>query len=105
LLINHDTASSAEIVAGALNAHQRATLVGTPTHSKASIQFIFELADGSSVHIPSNRWWIDELSFLLASDIEVMDNSGGEEVLKIVIQVFNSEFIHRPNQLWLVIIL
>jgi len=89
LLINHNTASSAEIVAGALKAHQRATLVGTPTHGKTSIQYIFELGDGSSVHVTSGRWWINGLSFPLAPDIEVLDDPSGVEVLQTAIQVFN----------------
>jgi len=89
LLINHNTASSAEIVAGALSTHQRATLVGTPTHGKTSIQYIFELGDGSSVHVTSGRWWINGLSFPLAPDIEVLDDPSGVEVLQTAIQVFN----------------
>ena len=89
LLINHNTASSAEIVAGALKAHQRATLVGTPTHGKTSIQFIFELEDGSSVHITSGRWWIDGLSFPLAPDIEVVNEPSGVKGLQAAIKLFN----------------
>jgi carboxyl-terminal processing protease len=89
LLINHNTASSAEIVAGALKAHQRATLVGTSTHGKTSIQLIFELTDGSSVHITSGRWWVDGQSFPLAPDIEVADNSMTGEIYQIAIQELN----------------
>jgi carboxyl-terminal processing protease len=89
LLINHNTASSAEIVAGALKAHQRATLVGTPTHGKTSIQFIFELGDGSSVHITSSRWWVDGQSFPLVPDIEVLNDPSGVEGLQAAMQLFN----------------
>jgi carboxyl-terminal processing protease len=89
LLINHNTASSAEIVAGALKTHQRATLVGTPTYGKTSIQFIFELGDGSSVQITSGRWWIDGLSFPLAPDIQIPDNSMIGEIYQIAIQELN----------------
>jgi carboxyl-terminal processing protease len=89
LLINHNTASSAEIVAGALKAHQRATLVGTSTHGKTSIQYIFELADGSSVHITSGRWWIDGLSMPLAPDSVVADDPGGIVLLQTAIQMLD----------------
>ena len=89
LLINHTTASSAELIAGALKANQRATLVGTPTYGKTSIQFIFELADGSSVRITSGRWWIDGLSFPLAPDIEVLNDPSGIELLQAAIKLFN----------------
>lgn len=45
LLIDNDTASASEIVAGALKDHGRAVLVGTPTFGKASVQSILPLAD------------------------------------------------------------
>lgn len=89
LLINHNTASSAEIVAGALKAHQRATLVGTPTHGKTSIQYIFELADGSSVHITSGRWWVRGVDFPLAPDIHVADNINSGEIYLTAIEVLD----------------
>ncbi|MBW6467015.1 MAG: PDZ domain-containing protein [Brevefilum sp.] len=89
LLINHNTASSAEIVAGALKAHQRGILVGTSTHGKTSIQLIYELSDGSSVHITSGRWWVDGQSFPLAPDLEVLDDPSGVESLRTALQVFN----------------
>ncbi len=75
LLINNNTASSAEIVAGALSAHQRAELIGTPTYGKTSIQFIFELQDGSSVNITSGRWWVTGVNFPLEPDIEIEENA------------------------------
>jgi carboxyl-terminal processing protease len=89
LLINHNTASSAEIVAGALKAHQRGTLVGRSTHGKTSVQFIFELSDGSSVHITSGRWWVDGQSFPLPPDFEVIDDPSGVEILRTALKVFN----------------
>ena len=61
VLVNQNTASAAEIIAGALQAHARATLVGTPTFGKDSIQLIFELQDGSSMHVTAAKWWIPGL--------------------------------------------
>jgi carboxyl-terminal processing protease len=46
-LVNDGTASSAELVAGALQDHDRALIVGRPTFGKALIQQGFPLADGS----------------------------------------------------------
>ncbi len=42
VLVNGTTASAAEVLAAALRDHQRATLVGTPTYGKGSIQRILQ---------------------------------------------------------------
>ena len=45
-LVNQNTASSAEIVAGALRENHRAIIFGTPTYGKTSVQSLIELNDG-----------------------------------------------------------
>lgn len=47
LIVGPDTASSAEIFAGALHRHGRAVLVGQPTYGKCSSQTDARLSDGS----------------------------------------------------------
>lgn len=61
VLVNHNTASASEIIAGALQAHQRAQLIGSSTYGKDTIQLIFDLEDGSSLHVTSAKWWIPNL--------------------------------------------
>lgn len=57
ILVNHGTASAAELVAGALRDNDRGVLLGQATYGKGSVQLIFPLADGSSVHITSAEWY------------------------------------------------
>jgi carboxyl-terminal processing protease len=57
LLVNWDTGSAAEMVAGALQDNERACLIGTQTYGKGCMQVICELSDGSAVFITSAYWY------------------------------------------------
>ena len=56
VIVDGDTASAAEIVAGALQDQGRALLFGQKTFGKGSVQEIYDLADGSSLHVTSAIW-------------------------------------------------
>jgi len=56
VLVDGSSASAAEIIAAALQQNGRALLVGTATYGKGSVQSIYELQDGSSVHITTSQW-------------------------------------------------
>ena len=55
ILINENTASSAEVVAGALQDRNRAVLIGSNTFGKGSVQESSKLANGSSIEITVGR--------------------------------------------------
>jgi carboxyl-terminal processing protease len=70
MLVNSGTASAAEIVAGSLQAQNRAYLVGSPTFGKDTIQLVFDLKDKSSLHVTSARWWIPGFAELSKRQIQ-----------------------------------
>ena len=56
VLINQGTASAAELVAGAIRDRGRGILLGQASYGKGSVQQIFRLSDGSSLHITAAEW-------------------------------------------------
>ena len=57
VLVNERTASGAELVAGAIQDLERGVLIGGTTYGKGTVQQIFPLSDGSSLHVTSSEWF------------------------------------------------
>jgi len=58
VLVDANSASASEIVAGSLQVRGRAKLVGTTTFGKGSVQEDFVLSDGSDIHLTVERWYL-----------------------------------------------
>jgi len=89
VLVNQGSASSSEILAGALKDHQRAKLVGVKTFGKGTIQEALDLGDGAGLHITSAKW-------LTPSGTWVNDTEGLEPDLNIEL---NTDTPEVDNQL------
>jgi carboxyl-terminal processing protease len=57
LLVNGGSASASEIVAGALQDHGRARIVGEPTFGKGSVQTVMPLSRGRAIKLTTSRYY------------------------------------------------
>lgn len=57
ILVNGDSASASEIVAGALHDHKRATLLGRQTYGKGSVQTVVPLSSGHAIKLTTSRYY------------------------------------------------
>jgi carboxyl-terminal processing protease len=57
VLVDRGSASGAEIVAGALRDHGRATLMGERTFGKGSVQTVMPLSNGEALKLTTSRYY------------------------------------------------
>jgi carboxyl-terminal processing protease len=90
VLINGGSASAAEIVAGALQDHKRATLIGTRSFGKGSVQSIIHLGANGGIKLTTARYYTPSNRSIQAAgiqpDIVIKENvpaefAGRDEIL------------------------
>ena len=70
VLVNGTTASAAEILAGALQDHHRATLLGRRTFGKGSVQTVMPLTGGRAIKLTTSRYYTPSGRSIQGSGIE-----------------------------------
>ena len=90
ILINKNTASSAEVVAGALQDRNRAVLIGSNTFGKGSVQESSKLANGSSIEITVGRLRTPSGKFIEGAGIKPDVIASEEQSLPKAIELINA---------------
>ena len=79
VLINYGSASAAEIVAGALQDHKRAILIGESTYGKGSVQSIIPLKNDGAIRLTVSKYYLPSGKSIsdvgVTPDIEVSENT------------------------------
>lgn len=70
ILVNEGSASASEIVAGSLQDHKRAIVIGRKTFGKGTVQTIFPLIDGSGLRLTTAKYYLPSKRTIHGTGIE-----------------------------------
>ena len=91
ILVNENTASASEILAGALKDLNKATLVGTKTYGKGVIQGVMTLSDGSGLKLTTEEYMTPNRETINKKGIEPNEEIKLPETVKNVMNVKEDE--------------
>ena len=102
ILINGNTASASELVAGAILDRERGVLIGQPSYGKGSIQQIHALSDGSSLHITTAEWLTPNRTILNQQGLQPTivtspDSQGTDVEFTIAIEYIQTQLAEGGN--------
>ena len=103
VLVDGDTASAAEIVAGALQDHERATVVGTTTFGKGVFQTVLPLSNGGALNLTVGRYFTPDGRNLagdgIAPDVRAADDreTQRDEALGVALDVLGRSLDRRAS--------
>ena len=104
MLANQFSASASEILVGALQDHDRATVVGATTFGKGSVNILRQLDNGGGLFLTFARWYTPDGRLIegngLAPDIEVTDRDEREaDIMQLekAIETLEAELDRRAS--------
>lgn len=97
VLVDRGSASAAEIVAGALQDHDRALVLGTTTFGKGSVQTLFSLTGGNVLKLTTARWYTPAGRSIERAIPPGEAESGEEEFTDAAALSLDGQFVIPPD--------
>jgi len=107
ILINGGSASAAEIVAGALKDHSRATLIGATSYGKGSVQSVMPLDDHRAIKLTTAYYYtpngasIHNIGIepdMRVNGVNLEDSSADDELMATALEVLKSQNTARAEE-------
>jgi len=101
ILVNENSASASEILAGAVQDTGMGVLVGTQTYGKGSVQNLYKIPDGSGVKVTTHKYYTPKgvcihgtgitPDYIVEEDIELLINEGIDLQLDKAVEIITEK--------------